>query len=976
MDQPIGTGPGSTDDQRLPGATPEAKGSLRPDSTSGGEKLVFGVFSLAPAERRLARGGSPIRLGDKAFEILGTLVERAGQVVGKAELLRQASIANEEGLRFHIAALRKALGEGRYIANVAGQGYTFVAPVSRVSGHNSGDAGQTSSRRLPARPRRLLGRDPVLEALVEQLVEHRFVTVVGPGGVGKTSVALTLAHDLAPRFEGDVCFLDVGGVSNPELLAGALAAALGIPMQPGSAAPGIVAFVQRRRLLLVLDGCELGVDAAAALAEQLFRDAPQVYLLATSREALRADGEHVHRLFPLDYPPAGEGQTAADALGFPAVQLFVERVASNLHGFTLTDDEAPLVSEICRKLDGLALAIELAAGRINAYGVREVARQLESQFALMWPGRRTAVARHQTLNATLGWSHQLLSAREQIAFRRLSVFAGAFTLAMATAAVADDELSQAEAMELLGSLVSKSLVQFNAEGADGFYRMLDITRSYAFDRLGEAGEARWVAQRHAQLVQRLLEDRAVGQDIRARRLGELLDDVRAALEWSLSPDGDLDQGAALAAASAPVWLRAGLLMECRYWMKRVLNSVAAPTLDAHRHLSIQAALASAETFTEGFTDDSFNGWENTLSIAKSLGNIEQQLTCLVVMWAHRIRSSEYRRAPLFLANQVGELAGAVSDPGARALADWMVGITHHHLGRLATARPLLERSLAGDTLEARQAMMTQFGYDRRIPTMGVLSNLHWLEGRPEAAVRLGAVALAEARRSPYPVPLCEALTWQALNFHLRGDDPVEVEALLDETIAHARPRSIESYVGMAEALKGLSAAARGDFSGSALVSRGLDLLSKANYEVFHPLFLTEIARLRAEAGERLTDDEVASLLELDAAGLEDWSSAEVRRNLGEVLLRQGEAERAAQLFAEAADCAERQGALGWALRAALSLARSSVERASRSRSKERLAALLQRFAEGDETADIQAARRFLGDGTLRSRRARERARRA
>jgi predicted ATPase/DNA-binding winged helix-turn-helix (wHTH) protein len=963
MDHASGVGPSAIDDRDAPGGSLESGGSLQPDLARGGETLVFGAFSLRVAQRSLEREGSPVQLGTKAFAVLATLVEHAGQVVAKAELLRQVSIVNEDSLRFHIAALRKALGEGRYIANVAGQGYSFVAPVSQVPGDRSADTRLTSPRPLPARPSRLVGRDHVLEALAEQLLAHRFVTVVGPGGVGKTSLALTLAHDLASRFEGDICFFDVGGVFNPELFVGALASALGIPVQPGSAAPGFVTFLQRRRMLLVLDGCEPGVEVAAALAEKLFRETPGVHLLATSREALRSDGEHVHRLFPLDYPSTGEGQTADQALGFAAVQLFVERVTSSLQGFTLTDEEAPFVSEICRKLDGLALAIELAAGRISAYGVREVARQLESQFALMWPGRRTAVARHQTLGATLGWSHQLLTEREQIVFRRLCVFAGAFSLDMATAAVTDEGLSRAEATEMLGSLVSKSLVQFNLEGAYGSYRLLDMTRGYASDRLGEAGEARWMAERHAALIRRQLEDTDADQDAGgARRPGELLDDVSAAIEWSLSSDGDLDVGAALAAASAPIWLQAGLLMECRYWMTRVLNSIDAPTLDAHRQLSIQAALASAETFTDGFTDASFDSWENAFKTAKSLGNIEQQLTCLVVLWAHRIRSPEYRRA-FSLARQVEELAAKVSDAGMRAMADWMAGISHHHLGQLATARPLLERSLAGDTLEARQAMMTQFGYDRRIPTMGVLSNLHWLEGRPDEAVRLGAIAVTEARRSPYQVPLCEALTWQALNLHLRGDDPNRVEALLEETIAQARPHFIESYVGLAQALKGLSAFVRGDFSGSDLVSQGLGLLSKSNYEVFHPLFLTELARLRAQAGARLTHDEVASLLRLDAGGLEHWSSAEVRRNLGEVLLRQGEVGKAAQLFSDAADCAERQGALGWALRTALSLARSTVEQASRDRSKKRLAAVLQRFSEGEDTADLQAARHFLADGS-------------
>ena len=567
MNDPGGVGRRSGDDADLLDDPRGGRGSKQPATPNADWALAFGSFSLLMPRRRLERDGSPVSLGDKAFQILCVLVDQAGQIVGKAELLRQAGIVSDDSLRFHIASLRKALGEGRYIANIAGQGYSFVAPVSRRPVEQAAEPRRTSARPMPGRPRPLVGRAPVLKALAKQLLEHRFVTVVGPGGVGKTSVALTLAHDLVSEFDGDVCFFDVGTMFNLDFLAGGLAAALGIPAHPSDAAPGIATFLERRRMLLVLDGCEPGVDAAAALAEHLYRETPHVHLLATSREALRADGEHVYRLFPLDYPPADAGQTAKEALDFAAVQLFVERVSSCLSDFTLTDEEAPLVSEICRKLDGLALAIELAAGRVEAYGVREVARQIESQFALMWPARRTAIARHQTLNATLGWSHQLLTPREQAAFRRLSVFAGGFTLHMATDVIADGELSAAEATELLGSLVSKSLVQFNADDLCGVYRLLDMTRSYAFDRLTEANEARSTAARHAQLIMRLLEEDDPSRNgDGAKRVGDLLDDVSSAIEWSLSPEGDPETGGALAAASAPIWLQAGLLVECRFWM--------------------------------------------------------------------------------------------------------------------------------------------------------------------------------------------------------------------------------------------------------------------------------------------------------------------------------------------------------------------------------------------------------------------------
>src|SRR5579859_180972 len=923
------------------------------------DALVFGDFALRRNDRRLDRDGTPVPLGDKAFHILAALVDRAGQVVGKADLMRAADIQNENSLRFHIVALRRALGEGRFIANVASQGYCFVAQVRQPAGETRSDARPEPWRPLPARARPLFGRAAVLRSLSGQLFQYRFVNLVGPGGVGKTSVALTLARDLASGFDGDVCIFDDGSVFNPEHLEGGLAAALGITAPAGGAAPEVVTFLQRRRMLLVLDGCESALDAAAALAERLFRDAPQIHLLATSREALRAEGEHVHRLFPLDVPASGEGETAEAALQFGAVQLFVDRAAAGGSGFVLTDADASLVSDLCRKLDGLPLAIELAAGRANAFGAAEVARQLDSQFALMWPGRRTAVARHQTLSAALGWSHRQLSDREQIAFRRLSVFAGPFTLAMAADLLADGQTAAAEATALLASLVSKSLVQFNPAAPQGAYRLLDTTRSFALDRLAEANEANAVGERHARLMGRMLAvtpGSAAAAD--GPRAQDLLGDVGSALEWSLSPGGDSELAVGLAVASAPVWMEAGLMVECRFWMSRVLGAVGPPVLDPLRQLAIQGTLASAENLTDGFTDGSFQSWRTAQARAVALGDVGQQEVSLVVLWAHRIRCPDYPEAR-GLCEAAAALAATTPGPGTRAMADWMAGITGHHEGRLASGRVCLQRAMADDPPEARAAMRGQFGYDRRVASMSVLSNLHWLEGRPETAMRVAAASVAEARCSTFPVPLCEALNWQALNGHLRGDDPSEIARLLDESITLARLHFIESYLGMSLAQTGLNAVARNGAVDTGLVSQGLELLARSFYGVFDPLFATEAARARVEAGARLSREEMDALLRWDEVQGEHWSSAEVRRNLAVVLLNQGERERAAQFLSEADAIAERQGALAWGLRVAMSAYAAAAESGPRREARDRVAVLLGRFTEGEDVSDSRAARRLL-----------------
>ena len=384
-------------------------------------------------------------MGARTLDTLIALVSFPNEVVSKQDLMARVwpDVTVEEGsLRFHIAELRKALGDGkggaRYITTLAGRGYCFVAPVTRSSQLSDEPAIRPTSFprvNLPNRLPRMVGRaDPIL-ALSAQLLASRFVTVTGPGGVGKTTVAVAVAHDLLETFAEAVIFIDLGALSDPNLVTTSISLMLGLPVQSDDLTPSLIAHLRDKRMLLVLDNCEHVIGAVIAFATRVFLGAPQVHLLATSREALRVEGEQIYRLEPLSFPPDDPWLKTAIALSYPAIQLFLERAMASGARFELNDDNLTIVTSICQKLDGMALAIELAAGRVQAYGLKQTAMLLDQRLSLLWQGQRTAPPRQKTLQATLDWSFGLLSEVERLVLRRLAVFVGYFTIEAAVEVV-------------------------------------------------------------------------------------------------------------------------------------------------------------------------------------------------------------------------------------------------------------------------------------------------------------------------------------------------------------------------------------------------------------------------------------------------------------------------------------------------------------------------------------------------------------
>src|SRR5260370_1307906 len=352
---------------------------LQTSSQHAQEVISFGPFRLYPSERVLKKGDQPVKLGSRACDILLVLVQHAGEVVGHKELVANVwpgVFVEEVSLRVHIAALRKALdtgeAEARYLINVPGRGYCFVAPASREWVESSVPAANTSFDalyQLPPRLTRMVGREETVREVCQKLIAERFVSIVGPGGMGKTTVALAVANALLIDFRGAVCFVELSPLSDPQLLAGAVGFPVRSPAPAPGPPPGLFSHLGGKCVLLILDSSEHLISQAAVVAERLFRDVPDLHILVTSREILRVEGESVHHLPPLESPPDNANFTAAEIVNFPAAKLFVERAASSGAPIQLRDSDAPIVGNICRRLGGIALAIELAAGRVGAYGL-------------------------------------------------------------------------------------------------------------------------------------------------------------------------------------------------------------------------------------------------------------------------------------------------------------------------------------------------------------------------------------------------------------------------------------------------------------------------------------------------------------------------------------------------------------------------------------------------------------------------------
>jgi predicted ATPase/DNA-binding winged helix-turn-helix (wHTH) protein len=935
--------------------------------------LSFGPFGLFVAGRLLKRADEPIALGGRALDVLIALTERAGELVSYSELITIAwpnVTVDETNLRVQIASLRKALGGedgARYISNVAGRGYCFVAPVTRsleptVKAERIADG--TRPWKLPPRLTRMVGRDEAVRAVSEQLIAGRFVSIVGPGGIGKTTVAVSVAHALLAGFSGAVSFVDLSALTKPQFVPTAVASALGFMVQANDPFGGLVAFLGDKKILLVLDNCEHVIDSAAVLAERIVSEAPQTHILATSREALRVEGERVHLLYSLDCPPGRAELTAAEVLGYPAAQLFMDRAAASGHSAALGDVEAPIVATICRRLDGIALAIELAASRAGSLGIRGIAELLDNRFSLLWHGRRTALPRHQTLNAMLDWSYNLLPELEKAVLSRLSVFVGDFTLEAACFVASETDSEEAGSTEAFESLLAKSLISINPAHGLPCYRLLDTTRAYAAAKLAERGDASRVGRRHAVFFSRFLQH----DDIVQSRFGEQdlsghgshVGNLRSGLEWAFSDDGDVAVGVELATWGAPLFIGLSLLEECKRWCERALACLDDAAHGTRQEMILQEALALSSMFTQGHADQVRAAIERGLALEETFGDRRHQLQLLYGLYRLLMRLGDFRGG-LEVAQQTATFAEGAQDPAGPVVADFMLGSCYHFMGDQAAAQFYGERSMAR-AAKPGTVIPNFFGLDHRIYAPISLARTLWLRGFSDQARSLARSAVDEALSRDNPLSTCVALTYGSAVFIWSGDLQI-AEDYVGRIIEYAERHSIEPYRASGLGLKGVLAIARDDVvSGVDLLRSAVETLSakKLNNQ------LTPFAGALAE-GLRMAGQVEEALLTVNGAiaRVADCGSTfdmpELLRIKAEILAAMPQHSRASAVncLGEAIEAARVQSALALELRSTTTLARLLSEGGQRDQARRELALVYDRFTEGFQTEDLRQARALL-----------------
>jgi predicted ATPase/DNA-binding winged helix-turn-helix (wHTH) protein len=912
------------------------------------DKYNFGPFELIPERGVLISDGVPIPLGSKAMKILTILVRRAGEVVSGPELIDQVwpdTPVVESNLRVHLANIRKHLvastGETNAILTIPGQGYQFNLPV---------DAHRTTSRQrhrsnLPSLWTELIGRETVIEALLQDTSAHRFVTVVGSGGIGKTSVAVATGQRAAEMYEDGAVFVDFTTLTSQPMLINRLAGALRLPVSSSSLEVSILDCLRDRNMLLIFDNCEHVLEPSAHLVEQILRSSPEVHILTTSREPLQAEGEHLVHLPALEYPPVEQViWTAAEALRYPAIRLFVERATASQSWFVLRDEDAPSLAHLCHRLGGIPLAIELAAARIDLFDIPTLTQQLDSSLQLLTKGRRTAQERHRTLRATLDWSFGLLTDSERILLSRLAVFQSAFDREGAAAVASDDIMTESRILDGVTSLAAKSLIVTSREGQVPIYRLLESTREYALERLGGGPATRTLRHRHAvylrDLARKLSPQNGFVTPGGLDRYRRLVDEVRAAIVWAFSAGGEPMLGTELAVASAYIWYQVSLLGEYTDIANRALEGMRGSANSDKAELELLLAKAVGIFDTLGAVPELRSSAVRALELSTQLQDNVGIAWALSVLWRYHHGLGEYEQS-----FEVTERLKIQAEAGhdVTDLYSRLAMLSLLYLGRLTDAKQrALEASqfVKGKEISLRGA----YDYDTNAFIKSALARICWLQGFPEQASALADESVELALEARHSTGVCFALAMAGCPIKLWNGEFSSAEhniALAQDYSRAANSTYWQNYVevfrsGLPSVTESRTAKAR------------QDLGRRSNWDPRHweNFSVLRVGYAPPHLFERAVSDRCW------------WCTPEILRLESERILAElGPAakRRAEALLQQALSVAEDQGALQWRLRIHTSIVRLWHDDPRLPSALERLDATVGEFTEGFALPDLREA---------------------
>ena len=705
----------------------------------------LGPFRLDPAAGVLSRDGVPVALGARAVAVLAALVARAGEFIGKTDIMEIAwpgVIVEEGNLAVQITMLRRALaqapGGAGWIETLAKRGYRFVGPVAAVEVAALQDTSGSKASNLPESLTSFIGREEELARIRLLLPGARLLTLVGIGGIGKTRLALQVVRELIDTFRDGVWFVDLAPLTDPALVASAVAQVLGVQEAVGKPlAETLARQLKSSHLLLILDNCEHLLEACAKLAEALLGACKEVTILATSREPLQVPGEQTWLIPALSLPdPAAGEEVIAQS---EAVQLFVGRAQLHRSG-TLLASRLVAVAKLCIRLDGIPLALELAAARTRSLTVEDILARLDDRFALLTGGARMALPRQQTLRATLDWSYDLLTEEERTVFRHLAVFHGSFTLDAAMVVAATDSVGQFAVADLVSQLVARSLLVVDTTSSGARYHLLETPRAYAREKLDQAGATAALERRHAQYFrdyfERAPEDwlRLSDAAWRAAYAHEY-DNVRAALDWAFSARGDQSIGIGLTGAAGPLWLELSLLTEGQRRIKSAITLVGAQTPELEQ---AQLWLWLGMLLVAPAPAEALAAIEHATGFYKHVGDSAELGFPLVQKGLMLTYLGRFAEAESIFAEALPllQLAGA-----AKALARYYEFNGHLKMstGDPATSRINYEKALL---------LFRNCGAEREaLRTLGEIADLTWSQGDLDAAAKGFREAAALLRKS-------------------------------------------------------------------------------------------------------------------------------------------------------------------------------------------------------------------------------------